>query len=181
MRVTEKKLSNYPFFVRFIMWAQRVKYGKTLLPALLWGRSPNLLYGLQAFYRAIDRKNSPLEPSLRILLNILVSRINHCDFCVDIGNSLLLDRGVDMNKFMALSEFSTSTLFTERERAALDYADAMTRTNRGVNDIIFSTLKKYFSDDEIIELTALVGYQNLASKFNAALDIPSQGFCQKGL
>lgn len=159
------------------MWAQRKKYGETLLPAMLWGRSPKLMYGLQAFYRAIDRKNSPIEPALKALINIWVSQINHCSFCIDIGSSLLLKRGADMDKVMAIAEFTTSSLFTEKERAALDYADAMTRTDRGVNDVIFKKLSTYFNDEEIIELTALIGYQNLASKFNAALDIPSQGFC----
>lgn len=61
----------------------------------------------------------------------------NCLFCVDIGSSLLLKCGVDMDKVMAIAEFATSSLITEKERVALDYADAMTRTDRGVNDVIF--------------------------------------------
>lgn len=177
MRIKEKDPNAYPFFVRLIMWAQSKKYGEALLPARLWGRSPKLLYGLQALYRAIDRKSSPLEPSLRALINIKVSQINQCSFCVDIGSALLQKRGVSMEKIMALSDCEKASIFSERERAALIYAEAMTRSDRGVDDSLFQRLSKTFSEDEIVELTALIGYQNLSSKFNAALDIPSQGFC----
>lgn len=177
MRISEKQKNQYPLLVRVIFWAQKRKYGETLLPAKLWGRSPKLFYGLQAFYRSIDRQNSLIEPALRSLINVMVSQINHCSFCVDIGNALLLKRGADMDKVTAIADYEKNSIFTEKERVALNYAEAMTRTDRGVNNDTFRRLSEYFNDDEIIELTALIGYQNLASKFNAALDIPSQGFC----
>lgn len=177
MRIPERPDKEYPFLVRLIMWAQKKKYGEPLLPAKLWGRSPNLLYGLQAFYRSIDRKSSPLEPSLRALINVKVSQINHCSFCVDIGQALLQKRGVSMEKIMALPDYEKSAIFSEKEKVALAYAEAMTRSERGVDDALFQRLSKEFNEDEIVELTALIGYQNLSSKFNAALNIPSQGFC----
>lgn len=177
MRIPERAENEYPFLVRIIMWAQKKKYGKALEPAKLWGRSPKLLYGLQAFYRAIDRSSSPLKPSLRALINIKVSQINSCSFCVDIGSALLLKRGISMEKVQAVSEYKTSQMFSEKERVALEYAEAITRYDIGVTDEIFQRLKVHFKEDEIIELTGLIGYQNLASKFNAALDVPPQGFC----
>lgn len=177
MRISEKADSEYPVLARFIMWTQAIKYGKTLLPAKLWGRSPKLMYGLQVLYRALDRKSSPLEPSLRALINVRVSQINHCSFCYDIGRALLEKRGVSIEKAAALPNYETDPLFKERERAALAYSEAMTRTDAGVDDALFRRLSAQFGEDEIVELTALVGYQNLSSKFNAALDIPSQGFC----
>jgi alkylhydroperoxidase family enzyme len=39
-------------------------------------------------------------------------------------------------------------------------------------------LRRHFDDDAIVELTGLIAFQNLSSKFNSALDVPSQGFCQ---
>lgn len=177
MRIREKAHGEYSFFSRLIFWAQKKKYGESLLPSRLWGRSPKLLYGLQVFYRAIDRKDSPLEPSLRALINVKVSQINHCAFCVDIGHALLEKRGVSQEKILALPNHETDHQFTERERVAIVYAEAITRYDVGVDVNLFQRLSKAFTEDEIIELTALVGYQNLSSKFNAALDIPPQGFC----
>lgn len=179
MRILEKPLSEYPIFIKVILWAQKMKYGESLLPTKIWGRSPKLMYGLQALYRAIDRKGSPLEPELRSLIGVKVSQINHCDFCVDISSALLLKRGIFPERISALNNFQTSALFSEKEKTALEFAEAVTRNNLPSDDNLFSRLKIFFSDDEIVELTALIAFQNLSSKFNAALQIPTQGFCVK--
>jgi alkylhydroperoxidase family enzyme len=54
----------------------------------------------------------------------------------------------------------------------------MTRSDLGVDDALFARLKDHFDDDAIIELTAIIAYQNMSSKFNAALGVPAQGFCR---
>lgn len=178
MRIAVKKISEYPLLARLIFWAQKKKYGQVLLPTQLWARSPILFYGLQTLYRTIDRKRSPLEPELRALLNVKVSQINACTFCIDIGSALLLKRGNFSAKIDAIQEYEASNVFSERERAALAYAEAMTITNRQVSNELFRRICEVFSENEVIELTALIGYQNMTSKFNAALAVPSQGFCQ---
>ncbi len=71
-----------------------------------------------------------------------------------------------------------SVMFDPTQKAALDYADAVTKYDRGVNDQLFVELPKYYDDDTIIELTDLIAFQNLSRKFNSALDMPAQGFCQ---
>ena len=53
----------------------------------------------------------------------------------------------------------------------------MTETNQHGDTSLVATLRQHFSDDAIIELTALIAYQNMSSKFNAALGVPAQGFC----
>ncbi len=179
MRVSEKPNHNYPILARVIFWAQKKKYGDSLTPSKIWGRSPKLLYGLQALYRAVDRKSSPLEPSLRSLISIKISQINDCAFCTDIGEALLRKRGVSQEKVIAISHHESAPEFSERERVAIDYAVAMTVTGQSVSEVLFERLRKYFKDDEIVELTAVIAFQNLSSKFNAALGIPSQGFCHK--
>lgn len=87
-------------------------------------------------------------------------------------------QGITLEKIIALSDFETNELFTEKERIALTYAEAMTRTDKGVNDTIFQQLRQHFNEDEIIELTATIAFENLSSKFNAALDIPSEELCR---
>ena len=179
MRISEKQNSEYTLLVRIILWAQKKKYGESLMPTKIWGRSPKLVYGLQALYRAIDRKSSPLEPDLRALINVKVSQINHCDFCVDISSSLLQKQGISLKKIEQLEGYHTSELFSAKEKTALQYAEVVTKYDQKVNAELFSQLRQFFSDDEIVELTGLIAYQNLSSKFNAALDIPTQGFCIK--
>ncbi len=122
--------------------------------------------------------SSPIEPSLRSLLTVRVSQLNHCRFCIDINAATLLRRGAPLAKLEALEVWRDSNLFTARERSALAYAEAMTEQASSVDDALVAQLRPHFDDDAIIELTALIAFQNMSSKFNAALDIPPQGFCR---
>jgi len=89
-------------------------------------------------------------------------------------------RGTPDEKLFAIAKYKTDPSFSPRERVALAYAEAMTLPSVGVDSALFRELQASFSDDEIVELTALIGFQNMSSKFNAALDVPSQGFCLTG-
>jgi len=177
MRVAAKKPGRYPWFVRLFFWNQRRKYGRVLEPALLWGRSPWVFAAMALLYGALDRKGSPLSPGLRALITVRVSQINHCAFCVDINAATLLKRGIAEDKLAALAEWRTSPHFDAAERAALAYAEAVTRSDLAVEDAAFDGLRRHFDEDALVELTGLIAFQNLSSKFNAALDVPAQGFC----
>lgn len=168
---------RYPWYVRLILAAQRRKYGAELEPARLWGRLPRSFLFLTLLYRSLDRADSPIEPALRALVQVRVSRINGCGFCVDLNSAAALERTVTSEKLAALEDFERSPLYTERERAALAYAEAATDPARHVDDACFARLRARFGEREILELTALVAFQNLSSKFNAALGVPAQGFC----
>ena len=63
-------------------------------------------------------------------------------------------------------------------RAPLGYAQAVTITDRGVDDLLMARMRRHFDDDTVVELTGLVAFQNLSSKFNSALAVPPQGFCR---
>ncbi|MBI5657987.1 MAG: carboxymuconolactone decarboxylase family protein [Nitrosomonadales bacterium] len=168
---------RFPWYVRLFLANQRRRYGSELEPARLWGRSPKVFATLSLLYGALDRKSSPLEPPLRTLVTVLVSQINWCAFCVDINSATGIKRGLTEAHLAALPEFEASPLFDDRTKAALAYAETITHTGRQVDAGLIARLKSHFSDDVIIELTALVAFQNLSSKFNAALDVAPQGFC----
>jgi AhpD family alkylhydroperoxidase len=168
---------DYPWYVRLILAAQRRKYGAELEPARLWGRLPRSFLFLTLLYRTLDRAGSPIEPALRALVQVQVSRVNWCDFCVDLNGAAALERAVAPEKLAALDDYERSPLFTERERAALCYAQSATDPARRVDRGCFERLRARFDEQAIVELTALVAFQNLSSKFNAALGVPAQGFC----
>ena len=178
MRVAEKTISAYPWYLRPFFWNQKRKYGQVLKPALLWARSPFLFLAVALLYGALDRRRSPLSPVLRSLVTVRVSQINWCRFCVDLNSMTLARRAGSMEKAEQLADWRESAVFTEAERTALEYAEAVTITDRRVSDELMAGLRRHFDDDAIVELTGLIAFQNLSSKFNAALDVPSQGFCQ---
>ncbi len=70
-----------------------------------------------------------------------------------------------------------STLFSQAERVALEYAERITYTDRQVDGAFFAEVKKHFTEPQIVELTAAVALENFRSKFNPALGIEAQGFC----
>jgi AhpD family alkylhydroperoxidase len=171
-----KPLTQYPWLVRLFFWKQRRTYGRILDPGLLWGRSPWVFAGVALLYGALDRRSSPLAPALRSLVTVRVSQINRCAFCVDVNSATLAKRGVAMEKIDALSNWRGNVLFDNTEQLALEYAESIT-LNR-VDDDLRRRIKQHWDDDAIVELTGLIAFQNLSSKFNAALDVPAQEFCR---
>ena len=167
----------YPWYLRLMFRRQRHRYGRELEPVRLWARMPVAFAAMSAMYRALDRKSSPIEPALRSLVQVRVSQINGCDFCVDLNSFLGIGRGIVEAKLRALPQFNDSALFTEREKMALAYAETATHSDRRVAEQLILRLRKHFDDQAIIELAALIAYQNMSSKFNAALGVPAHGFC----
>jgi AhpD family alkylhydroperoxidase len=178
LRVSLKPAQAYPWYLRPFFWNQRRKYGAVLDSALLWARSPKLFLGVALLYGMIDRKSSPIDPALRSLVTVRVSQLNGCRFCVDLNSATLLRRGVDLEKVNALDTWQQSPLFTDTERIALEYAEAVTLRSSAIDDGLIQQLKSHFDEDAVVELTALIGFQNLSSKFNSALGVPPQGFCR---
>ena len=80
-------------------------------------------------------------------------------------------------KLAELQAWRDSRAFSDLERAALEYSEAMTHTGRKVDDALFDRLRRHFSEPQIVELTAAIALENFRSKFNPALGIEAQGFC----
>ena len=88
-----------------------------------------------------------------------------------------MQAGASEEKIKQVERAAESPLYDERERTAVAYAEAMTVTGQRVSDELFARARTYFSEAEIVELTAAVALENFRSKFNVALGIEAQGFC----
>jgi alkylhydroperoxidase family enzyme len=82
--------------------------------------------------------------------------------------------GVSNEKIDAVLDYENNELFSEAERLAFEFADAMTITGRQVSDELFARLREFYDEDALVELTATIAWENASSKFNRALHIPSQ-------
>ena len=87
--------------------------------------------------------------------------------------------GIPDEKILALEEYATSDLYDERERVALRYADAITLSGQDVDEDLFEQVRGLFGEDAVIELTAVIAWENSSSKFNRALRVPSQGLWKR--
>ena len=83
----------------------------------------------------------------------------------------------ESKKIDQLKSWKESGIYSIREQIALEYAETITITGRNVTEDLQARLLQHFKKKEIIELTAIVAFQNLSSKFNSALNIKPNGFC----
>lgn len=176
MRLASDPVARIPWYLKPLFWLQRRRWGQVLVPAATWARVPPMYLALLAFYAAIDRRSSPLEPALRSLVQVRISQLVHCAFCVDLNASIAAERAGSMEKAMAVDAWRESPLFAPRERLALEYAEAITAGE--VDDALSARAREAFGEEGLVELTGLAAFQNLSARFNAALDLPPQGFCR---
>lgn len=89
-----------------------------------------------------------------------------------------MQNGAAPEKVEALmGDYRKSPLFSLRERLALELAERMTYTGKRVTDSFFKRLKRHFTDEELVELAAVIALENFRSKFNPVFAVEAQGFC----
>jgi len=172
-----KPLTQIPSSLKPLVATQKKNYGEVLHPTRWWGRIPALFWLVALFVGFLERKRARLTPVMRALLMTRVSQVCHCAFCIDANSLRLAERCGALDKVLDVANWHTSAVFSEEERIALAYADAVTATPPRVDEALKAQMKQLFTDDVITEMTALIAFQNLSARFNAALDIPSQGLC----
>jgi len=171
-----KPLKNYPWLLRLLFSYQTKKYGGPLEPTLIWGRSPKLLTSFLRFGKTLERKNSPLPPFLRTLVMVYVSQARDCAFCIDLNTHRLIEISKNEAILAELQNFHETSLFSDKEKTALEYAEKVVEAPNQIPDHLFAKLQSQFSENEIVELTALISFQLLSSTFNASLCISAHGF-----
>jgi AhpD family alkylhydroperoxidase len=125
------------------------------------------MYALETYVR-----QSGLEPSLLELVKTRASQINGCAYCLDMHTKDARAHGETEQRLYALPAWRETPFFTERERAALAWTEAVTRVADGhVPDTVFEEVRPHFTDEELVNLTlavvAINGWNRLAISFRA--------------
>jgi alkylhydroperoxidase family enzyme len=154
----------------------RRQFGKVLTPVKVHAARLPTAFGL--FYGKIGKldKKLLLPPETILLIREQVARINICLFCMDIGRSFTIKASMNQAKFDALEQYSTSPLFSDAERAALDYVTQLTK-NKTVDPNTFAVLSRHFSQRAICEIVWLVASEHLYNMTNIGLNIHSDMLC----
>jgi len=165
--------------MRLVYAMTRRQYGKVLTPLKVFGARMPLAFG--QFYGKISAldKNLLLPPETAMLVREQVARTNVCLFCIDIGRYFTIKASMNHAKFDALGDYRTSSLFTDAERAALDYATELTR-NKRVEPRVFSQLTRFYSERQICEIVWLVASEHFYNMTNIGLNIHSDMLCEIG-
>jgi alkylhydroperoxidase family enzyme len=154
----------------------RRQFGKVVTPIKVFAARMPIAFG--QFYgkiSALDKK-LVLPPETVLLIREQVARINVCLFCIDIGRYFTIQRGMNQAKFDALGEYQASSLFSDAERAVLDYVTELTK-DKNVAPNTFARLARYYSERQICEIVWLVASEHVYNMTNIGLNINSDLFC----
>jgi alkylhydroperoxidase family enzyme len=162
--------------MRLVYYFTRRQFGKVLTPLKVYSARMPLAFG--AFYGKISKLDKKLElpPETVMLVREHVARLNVCLFCIDIGRAFAIQESMNQAKFDALEEYRTSPLFSDAERAALDYVTELTRDKK-VNPETFARMSRYYSERAICEIVWLVASEHVYNMTNIGLNIHSDMLC----
>jgi alkylhydroperoxidase family enzyme len=154
----------------------RRQFGKVLTPLKVHSARLPAAFGM--FYAKIGTLDKKLQLPLETVLLIRehVARINVCLFCIDIGRSITIRSSMNEAKFDALEQYRTSPLFSEAERAMLDYVTELTR-NKKVDPAVFKRMSEFYSERAICEIVWVVASEHVYNITNIGLNIHSDMLC----
>ncbi len=138
-------------------------------------RRPGIAIGLGTYEVGLFA-SARLDNRLKTLASIKTSSMIGCEFCMDLASSMATAYGIGEAELRALSSYRDSPLFTEREKLAIELADAMSRTPAIVDDDVRARVEAAFTRAEFVELVAEVAWENHRARLNIALGVRAMGF-----
>ena len=165
--------------IKVAYYFTRRKFGK--VPSPIGIHSARLPPAFGMFYGKIGRldKKLQLPRETVFLIREQVARLNICLFCVDIGRVFAAESSMNVDKLDALDRYRDSPLFSDAERAALDYVTELTR-DRKVNPTTFAAMSRFYSERAICEIVWLVASEHVYNLTNIGLNIHSDMLCAVG-
>ncbi len=124
-----------------------------------YAEAPQLMNSVMTLKKAVDECG--LEKGLLHLVNLRTSQINGCSYCVDMHSREAREDGESEQRVFLVSAWKESPLYTDRERAAFAWVEAVTRiADAGVSDEIYEKALKHFTKEELVKLTVAISLMN---------------------
>lgn len=152
------------------MMEQRIKYQE---------KYPDLLKGMLVIENQIHKSN--LDKSIYELVKLKASQINGCAYCIDMHTKDARANGETEQRLYALSAWRETPFYTDKERAALEWTEALTLiAENDVPDVLYDRVKKHFDEETMMALTmaivAINGWNRLAISMRVLPGSYKQGF-----
>jgi AhpD family alkylhydroperoxidase len=154
-------------------------WGQVLSNTGIYAYRPTIQAGRQAMAEAIE-ESGLLSARLRSLIQLRVASLVGCHLCMEL-NSVRADRaGASALEIAAAHEAEPGEPFTEAEQAALELADAASIIPVHIPDELWDRVAKHYNERELVELAAVIAYENFLARFNEIFDVQGQGLYQPG-
>jgi alkylhydroperoxidase family enzyme len=163
--------------LKMMFFFMRRQFGKVMGPLAVF--SARMPFAFMTFYGKLSQldKKLQLAPQTAVLIREHVASLNMCHFCMDATRWYEMRRSGSTARFDALPDYRTSALFTDAERAALEYATELT-TTKTVTPGTFAQLRRFYGEREICDIVWLVASEHLYNLTNVGLNIGSDGMCE---
>ncbi|WP_040782174.1 carboxymuconolactone decarboxylase family protein [Rhodococcus ruber] len=160
----------------------RRRFGEVPEPFAVYAHHPALMRASAVHETLVERASTVLPPHVRELAVYRVAWSVGCSWCVDFGTMLQRLDGLDVDRLEHIADYATSDAYSDDERAAIAYADAMTGAGGAggaavtVTDEQVADLERRFGRAGVVELTYQIALENMRARMNSALGIHEQGF-----
>lgn len=161
---------------RLLYRVARKRFGEVPEPFAVAAHHPRLMLANVMHEGMLQSASKTLPASVRELAVFWAARTVGCSWCVDFGAMLQRLDGLDVERLTDIDMYATSPRYTDDERAAIAYADAMTTDPHAITDEQVADLRGRFGDPGVIELTYQIGVENMRARMYSALGITEQGF-----
>lgn len=148
--------------------ALKQKLGKVPNFFAILAHKPEILETFLPFYQAVTGPGA-LEQRYKELAYLKTSMTNGCEYCSRAHSASAKKVGIKPEEIQALTFYQRSNLFDEKDRAVIQYADQVTRGASSVSDSERRELRRFFNDEQIVELTAVVAIANFTNRINDSL------------
>jgi AhpD family alkylhydroperoxidase len=179
LRIQPRSAKRSGLFVRLFYWVARRRLGKVPAPVGIMAHNRWVLAAVAGYELAQERAHA-LAPRLKDLANLKVATEIGCRFCIDIGSAIAESHGLTRAELEALPFYRDSTLFSTLERRVLDYAVCMSRAPMVVPPELSAELTEKLGIPGLVELTAVVAWENYRARFNHAFGAEEEGFSREG-
>jgi uncharacterized peroxidase-related enzyme len=132
-------------------------------------RRPALTKGLIALSRGVYDPKGEVDLGLKRLIGHVASMAAGCMYCRAHTGTSALRHGIDAEKLAAVAEYRTSPLYSDAERAALDFALAAASQPNDVTDELFAQLRKHWSEGQVVEILGVIGLFGFFNRWNDSL------------
>jgi alkylhydroperoxidase family enzyme len=165
--------------IKFGEWYSRRRYGEVLDPARALAHNPRVMKTYVREELSLARWKA-VPSRLKALAVMSAATTIGCAWCLDFGYWQSMTGGhIDPAKLRDLPRWRESSAYTEDERAAIEYAEAMSLTPPTVTDDHVARLRGFLDEAQVVELTMMIAVENQRSRFNTALGLTSQGFSDR--
>ena len=155
----------------------RKRLGRVPEPVAVAAHHTKIFSAMAGFEMALERCHTVPE-RYKALGELRAAMVVGCEFCVDIGSMIALKSGLSEDELKDMIDWQSSERLDEKDKLVLAYADGISATPAEVSDELFDKLRAHFDEQQLVELTAAIAWENWRARFNWAFGLGKEGYSE---